>query len=67
MAAELNEIRAALAAVGAELADDAYLFSNDPAHSQPWNPDWATHKVAKAAAAVDVELDIKGGRQLRLG
>jgi integrase/DNA-binding transcriptional regulator YhcF (GntR family) len=62
IAAELNEIRAALAAVGAELADDAYLFSNDPAHAQPWNPDWATHKVADAAAAVGVELDIKGGR-----
>ena len=62
IAAELNEIRAALAAVGAELADDAYLFSNDPTHAQPWNPDWATHKVADAAAAVGVELDIKGGR-----
>ena len=62
LAAELNEIRAALAAVGAELADDAYLFSNDPAHAQPWNPDWATHKVAEAADAAGVELDIKGGR-----
>jgi integrase len=62
IAAELNEIRAALTAVGAELADDAYLFSNDPAHAQPWNPDWATHKVTDAAAAAGVELDIKGGR-----
>jgi integrase len=62
IAAELNEIRAALAVVGVELAEDAYLFSNDPAHAQPWNPDWATHKVADAAAAVGVELDIKGGR-----
>ena len=51
-----------LAAVGVELADDAYLFSNDPAHARPWNPDWATHKVADAAEAVGVELDIKGGR-----
>jgi len=48
--------------VGAELRDDAYLFSNDPAHSRPWNPDWATHKVAEAAAAAGVKLDIKGGR-----
>src|SRR5262249_32939838 len=62
IAAELDEIRAALAAVGAELADDAYLFSNDPAHAQPWNPDWATHKVADAAAPAGAELDIKGGR-----
>ena len=58
----LDEIRAELAAVGVELSDDAYLFSNDPAHTRPWNPDWATHKVAEAAAAAGVKLDIKGGR-----
>ncbi len=58
----LDEIRAELAAVGVELPDDAYLFSNDPAHSRPWNPDWATHKVAEAADAAGVKLDIKGGR-----
>jgi integrase len=58
----LEEIRAELAAVGVELRDDAYLFSNDPAHSGPWNPDWATHKVAEAAIAAEVKLDIKGGR-----
>jgi integrase len=62
IAAELDDVRALLAEVGVELADDAYLFSNDPAHAQPWNPDWATHKVAEAADAVGVELDIKGGR-----
>jgi integrase len=49
-------------AAGAGLRDDAYLFSNDPAHARPWNPDWATHKVAEAAAAAGVKLDIKGGR-----
>jgi len=58
----LDEIRTELATVGVELRDDAYLFSNDPAHSRPWNPDWATHRVAAAAAAAGVELDIKGGR-----
>jgi integrase len=58
----LNEIRTELAAVGVELRDDAYLFSNDPAHSRPWNPDWAIHKVAEAADAAGVKLDIKGGR-----
>ena len=58
----LDEIRTELAAVGVELRDDAYLFSNDLAHSGPWNPDWATHKVAEAAAAAGVKLDIKGGR-----
>ena len=62
IATYLDEIRAALAAVGVELADDAYLFSNDPAHAKPWNPDWATHKVADASDAARVDLDIKGGR-----
>jgi integrase len=28
---------------------------------RPWNADWATHKVAEAAAAAGVKLDIKGG------
>jgi site-specific recombinase XerD len=58
----LEEIRDALAAVGVGLRDDAYLFSSDPAHARPWSPDWATHKVADAADAAGVELDIKGGR-----
>ncbi|MGH8919484.1 MAG: tyrosine-type recombinase/integrase, partial [Actinomycetes bacterium] len=62
IATYLAEARAALAAVGVQLRDDAYLFSNDPAHAGLWNPDWATHKVADAAAAAGVELDIKGGR-----
>jgi hypothetical protein len=62
IATYLDEIRAALAAVGVELRDDAYVFSNDPAHARPWNPDWATHKVAEAAEAAGVKLDIKGGR-----
>jgi len=58
----LDEIRAALAAVGAGLLDDAYLFSNDPAHARPWNPDWVTHQIAVAGDAAGVKLDIKGGR-----
>jgi integrase len=62
IATYLDEIRAKLAAVGVGLRDDAYLFSNDPAHARAWNPDWATHKVAEAADAAAVKLDIKGGR-----
>jgi integrase len=58
----LAEITSELAAVSAELRDDAYLFSNDLAHARPWNPDWVTHRVAEAAHAAGVELDIKGGR-----
>jgi len=58
----LDEIRGALAEVGVELRDDAYLFSNDPSHARPWNPDWVTHQIAAAAEAAGVDLDIKGGR-----
>jgi integrase len=58
----LDETRAALAAVGVELRDDAYLFSNDPSHARPWNPDWVTHQIAAAAEAAGADLDIKGGR-----
>jgi integrase len=50
IAGYLAQIKAELAAIGAGLRDDAYLFSNDPAHARPWNPDWITHKVADAAA-----------------
>jgi len=62
IAGYLAQIKAELAAVGAGLRDDAYLFSDDLAHARPWNPDWVTHKVADAADAAGVELDIKGGR-----
>ena len=62
IASYLAKIRAELAAVGVELGDDAYLFSNDPAHARPWNPDWVTHRVSELATAAGVELDIKGGR-----
>ena len=41
----LAEITSELAAVGAGLGDDAYLFSSDPADARPWNPDWVTHRV----------------------
>ncbi len=58
----LAVIKAELAAVGVALRDDAYLFSNDPAHARPWNPDWVSHRVAEIAAGAGVELDIKGGR-----
>jgi len=39
IAGYLDEIRTELADVGVQLREDAYLFSNDPAHSRPWNPD----------------------------
>ena len=53
---------AALAGTGVKLTQDAYLFSNQPANARPWNPDWATHRVADLAAAAGVELNIKAMR-----
>jgi hypothetical protein len=47
----LGTVRAGLAAVGLELPDDAYVFSNDPMGARPWNPAWATHKASDLAAA----------------
>jgi integrase len=58
----LDENTAALAAVGLTLAPSAFLFSNDPAHSRPWNPDWVTHRVYDLAKAAGIDLDIKGIR-----
>jgi integrase len=62
IATYLDEIRATLAEVGVTLPDRAYLFSNDPAHARPWNPDWVTHRVTDLARATGVEIDIKGIR-----
>ena len=58
----LDQTATALAAVGLTLASSAFLFSNDPAHAQPWNPDWVTHRVTDLARATGVSLDIKGMR-----
>jgi hypothetical protein len=55
----LGAIRAELAAVGLELSDDAYVFSNDLMGARSWNPDWATHKASDLAAAAGVKLSIK--------
>jgi integrase len=52
----VNEV---LAPVGLELAKDAYLFSNDPQHATPWNPDWASHQVSGLAEEAEVDLNIK--------
>jgi len=58
----LEAIRAELGGLGLKLAEDAYVFSNDPMGAYPWNPDWATHKAGDLAAAAGVKLNIKGLR-----
>ena len=51
-----------MTAVGLDLPADAYLFSSDPMHATPRNPNWASHKVSDLAAAAGVKLNIKGLR-----
>ncbi len=41
----LDEVMAALAEAGVRIPASAYLFSNDPAHARPWNPDWLSQHV----------------------
>ncbi len=55
----VSVIDSRLASVGLELAKDAYLFSNDPMHAVPWNPDWVSHQVADLADEAGVDLNIK--------
>jgi integrase len=50
---------AVLAEVGVSISAGAYLFSNDPAHARPWNPDWVTRRMEDLARAAGVSLDIK--------
>jgi integrase len=52
-------IEARLATVGLELGRGAYLFSNDPLHAAPWNPDWVSHQVADLADEAGGDLNIK--------
>ena len=51
----LGMTRTDLAAVGLELPEDAYVFSNDPIGANPWNPDWASHKASDLATAAGVQ------------
>lgn len=43
-----------------ELIDHAYLFSNDPLHAVPWNPDWISHMVTDLAKAAGVRATATG-------
>ncbi|MBV9010673.1 MAG: site-specific integrase [Pseudonocardiales bacterium] len=40
--------------LGVATIDEWYLFSNDPAHSQPLHPDWVTHRYTAMAAEVGI-------------
>ena len=56
-----EQTAAARAAAGVKLAGDAFVFSNDGG-TTPWNPDWATHQVARAAEVAGVAVNIKSLR-----
>jgi integrase len=55
----IEAVDSRLASVGLQLAPDAYLFSNDPMHAVPWNPDWVSHAVSDLAHGAGVDLNIK--------
>jgi integrase len=59
---EHDRIAGALAKVDVALADDAFVFSHDPSHTKPWNPDSTTHRVAEVAKAAGVKATIKSLR-----
>jgi integrase len=57
-----QQVQDLLASVGLKLAPEAYVFCSDVPGATPWNPDWVTHKVAEAAQAAGVSLNIKALR-----
>ena len=40
--------------LGEPTIDDWYLFSTDPAHAAPLNPDWVTHRYTDMAAQAGI-------------
>jgi integrase len=57
-----QHVQVLVASVGVKLVPTAYVFSNDPLGTTPWNPDWVTHKVAEVAARAGVSLNVKALR-----
>jgi integrase len=55
----IEVIDAKLASVGLHLVPDAYLFSSEPMHTAPWNPNWVSHEVANLAEDASVDLNIR--------
>src|SRR5260370_23449724 len=51
--------RAAIRELGAEVPDDAYVFSSDPAGAVPWNPDTMTHRYRRYADRVGIRSSLK--------
>jgi integrase len=42
-----------------EVPPDAFVFSPDPAGSQPWNPDTMTHRYERYASRVGITSSLK--------
>ena len=51
--------RAAIRELGAEVPEDAYVFSPDPAGTVPWNPDTMTHRYRRYADRVGIRSSLK--------
>lgn len=55
----LQRRRVAIREPGAEVPDDAYVFSPDPAGTVPWNPDTVTHRYRRYADRVGIRSSLK--------
>jgi integrase len=57
--AHLRRRREAASAAGAEIPEDAFVFSPDPLGGCPWNPDTMTHRYERYARRVGITSSLK--------
>lgn len=58
-AEHLRQRREAATAAGADVPEDAFVFSPDPTGGRAWNPDTMTHRYERLANKVGVESPLK--------
>jgi integrase len=51
--------RAGMTALGVDVPVDAFVFSPEPAGSEPWNPDTMTHRYRRYARRVGITSSLK--------
>ena len=57
--ARFQRRRAEARALDAEVPEDAFAFSPDPAGRTPWNPDTMTHRYRRCARRVGITSSLK--------
>jgi integrase len=51
--------RAEARAIGAQVPEDVFAFSPDPAGREPWNPDTMTHRYRRYPRRVGIASSLK--------